>query len=119
MAQNIRQQGMGGTASRQIVSAQNAHASGDLCYDSGFYGIAADDVAVGQSFRMYTDCIAVVAVPGGTAIGAPLYSPSKPTGAITLTATSGGNVLLGIVVSALDANNNAEFQMHHALSMGR
>lgn len=118
MASNLRQQSSAGTASRQIPAAANSHASGDLCYEAGMYGVAADDVQAGSSFRMYLDCIVFVPVPAATPIGTTVGSASsKPAGAITLAATP--TVPMGITVTAVDANNYAEVQLFPALSVGK
>ena len=116
MAANLLQQGAGGTASRQIDNVLASHTSGDICYEKGFYGIAADSVAVGGSMRMYLDCIAQVTVPGGSAEGALLGGPSKPTGPITLVA--GGAVPLGVQTSAIFADGTAKVQFFPAKSAG-
>lgn len=117
MASNIRQQSTSGVGSRQINNSVNAHASGDICYEQGYYGVAADDVKVGGTFRMLLDCYVYAPVPAATAVGTRVGCASKPSGAITVTATSPA-VVLGIVAGPLDANNYALVELNHALSMG-
>lgn len=116
MASNITQQSSVGTASKQIDNIVAQHTSGDLCYEKGFYGIAADSVAPGASMRMHLDCIVTLPVPGGSNEGALLYGPSKPTGAITLAAA--GAVPLGVQAGPVNSDGTAEVQLFPAKSAG-
>ena len=120
MAQGFKLQDTTPVGRIQINGSINAHADGDLCYEQGYYGIAEGDVDVGGSFRLSIRCVYNMLVPGGTLVGAPLYGPSKPATAIVLTAVAGGgNILLGMVKTALDANNYADFHLMPDNSMGR
>ena len=118
MAANFKIQTLDPLGRLQINAATNPHSSGDICYEQGHYGIAEDNVAAGGSFRLQTNCVANVLVPAATGVGVVLYTPSQPSGAATLTTTSGGNVKVGITRTAADANNYADVQFYDAWSAG-
>lgn len=120
MAQGFKLQDTTPVGRIQINNCTNSHADGDLCYEQGYYGIAEGDVDVGGSFRMSIRCVYNMPVPSGaTTLGTLLYGPSQPAGAITLTVTSGGNILLGMLKTARDGSGYADVHLIPDNSMGR
>ena len=95
-----------------VQTASGAIASGALCSQEGFIGIAKTAMASGGSGWLKTTGVHIIPVPAGVVKGDSLYytataSPLTESVAITLTETAAGGVPVGKAVGDRDADGKA------------
>lgn len=95
-----------------VVTASGAIASGALCSQEGFIGVAQTAIASGGSGWLDVQGVHVLPVPAGVIKGDLVYftatlQPLTESVAITLTETAAGGAVVGKAVGDRDADGKA------------